>query len=410
MRCLTLTLVAVVTAALICSNERCGYHCPHATKCMRHPLCYGQGDDCLKRTRAAAPPRNATYAPADDAANFIEWRSSGDAARCRRARCGAVAPYGRRASKPDDLFRRYATFAGELLVVTPHKGASKYIKSMFASAYGCVFDVGSAKGEEVHCGDEGKIDAAVTLAVVVRDPVDRALAMYNHFVGDGALESICARVGEAAASNGSHSFRASPPNPPKGFKVDRAAVAAAKLPRLEAWLACVAATLADVGRTRYGIEFRHFQPDVRYAFASEAAVVGRVERLGDLVAALAAKLPRLNASLAPGGGGTWPEPWLADTGARAAYERIRHADEVTYEKGHDRQIWGVTRCDLAADPAAANRFDAAIRRAYATDYACFGAVLPVPSESDAASDGAGGASPCAAYAEGRAVKIGRAHV
>ena len=355
--------LVAVAAGMHCSEELCGYRCTKNEKCRPNRDCIGVGAACTGASASTlgdvACDFNATSANAT-----VEWRTLADEARCRAARCATIA---RKSSRPP-LFERYATFADELLVVTPHKGASKYIRAMFARLYGCTPRRQPGLGEIDVC-DNGPGDAARrkvpwTVAAVVRDPVDRAVAMFNQFVGDGNLDRLCAKAGRNATGFSAPRLRTG-----AGFYRAPAALRAA---RFRAWIDCVGPTIRDHGHFQSGIEFRHFQPATRYAYGAEADVVGRVEHLGDLVAALAPRLPKLNASLAVAGT-IAIDPWLADD--------ARPKDRGKFDKGHDvSNLWGVHRCDLARSAEAA-AIHGAIRAAYATDWTCFGGVYPASRDA-----------------------------
>ena len=79
--------------------------------------------------------------------------------------------------------------------MTPHKAGGKYAKEMFARAYGCAPTRAPGDREVVMCGDDGKVRRNMTVVLLVREPLDRALAQYNHLIGDARskLEAVCAK-------------------------------------------------------------------------------------------------------------------------------------------------------------------------------------------------------------------------
>ena len=346
------SVVAIVVAAgahdyvhaMHCSETMCGYRCTrNERRCRYSHDCEGVGAACAADCSFDAE-RNAT--------TTVEWRTVADETRCRAARCATIATKGR-----PPLFERYATFADELLVVTPHKGASKYIKAMFARLYGCDLERQPGHNEIDFCGSPPT--RPLTVAMVVRDPLDRAVAMYNHFLGNSGLENVCAHA------NATKGWRV----PPTLARKEGGEVAT-RVARFKAWIDCVGPAVRDHGTFLDGIEFRHFQPATRYAYSAEADVVGRVEHLGALVDALAAKLPRLNATVdRQRRRGVTIDPWLDDETHRQKEDRGK------YDRAHDLLPWGVHRCDLARS-ADARAIGDAVRATYATDFSCFGAVLP----------------------------------
>ena len=99
---------------------------------------------------------------------------------CHSARCASLPPSKlakREAVEP--LWDRWTIFQDELLVVTPHKAASNYVKSMFARAYGCAPVPVNRNRETLACGNHTAKPWDLPRAVVVRDPLDRVIAMYN---------------------------------------------------------------------------------------------------------------------------------------------------------------------------------------------------------------------------------------
>ncbi|KAH8073486.1 hypothetical protein JL721_2786 [Aureococcus anophagefferens] len=384
-----LLLLAVAVAAKPapnCSDAKCGVACAWtagAERCHPQRLCLDAGAACAVKAKrlerltgyaanqsaeekACAPPPPPARVPA------IARRSDADARRCRVARC-ARANFTRKAAT-DDLFQRYATYRAELAVVTPHKAGGKYAKEMFARAYGCAPTRAPGDREVVMCGDDGKVRKNMTVVLLVREPLDRALAQYNHLIGDARskLEAVCAK--------GSYPLTAD----------ERLAYAKGSTPGDDArrlaflrWLRCLEPNVPDAAREPDGIEYRHFQPASRYAYAAEADFVGRVERLGDVMAALAAVAPRLNASLDDAS--RRPDPWLFD-GEKQDAEKQRGGSRkeqhkaLDYVRAHELQAWGVQRCDLGDDAAAA---EAKVSAFYATDFDCFGDLLPRYEAADA---------------------------
>ena len=378
-----------------CSQVRCGEACTRGEaqkgRCWPSHACRGVGEACAAEAARAAERDNRS-APLwrTTSPRFFGWNASScvgaerswpplarrdgaDFAACAAARCATVRHHrSGRIGKP--LFQRWATFRGELAVVSPHKAGSKYVRDSFARAYNCT--IGRAK-EIAACGDDGVVRPGMKKVVVVRDPVDRAVAMYNHFcVSEGAfgLEPVCRGLLDADELR---IFGAGDDS--------RSSDAAARVHRFEKFLECVGPHVRDLGELRGGIQFRHFQPAARYAHAADADVVGRVEALADLLDDLAESLPVLRRSLAEDPDRA-PDPWLGDvekvailvnrTGAHKASgspdDAARGAD------GHDIHPWSVHRCDLP--PTA----EATIRDLYATDWACFGAVFPATPPRDEA--------------------------
>lgn len=295
-------------------------------------------DDCSFGPTAAPQPG---CDEARAARPFVD-RCAADVDACERALCA----YG----DVKDLALRYATFRDELLVVTPHKAGSRYVTDTFASIYNCtlkkhwygeVRSCGEARGDP-EVGDMEKYETVV----VVRDPVDRVLASYNHVAAPGTLQAFC---------RGDHPYTTRLRPPPS---LDE------RLRKFAAFLGCIA-SVRDLGKVRRGIEWRHVQPFARYAFAATAPSVARVEALGDVVRKLAARLPVLGAAVASGAA-EGLAPWLSDA------ER-EDAAPVHWIRGSAESSWALRRCEVLASNASLVN---AIRRLYDADWTCFGAVLP----------------------------------
>jgi len=302
------------------------------------------------------------------------------------------------------LFPRFTLFGPEeLLLVTPHKTGSKYGRAMFARAYNCSLE--KVNGEVYLCGYgdayashwsmnrkkkevvlEAKLrKATLHVAVLLRDPLDRALSMYNHFGADSdlGLENHCCAdnplgLGEPAFffSNFGHG--------PKSYSE--------KLSRFERWLSCLG-RLTDSSLLTRALSWRHFQPANRYVLANEADTIGRVEDLAPLVEFLSQRLPILKSQLQPGGRGSRPEPWMSNPADRIdafssqedsvplqikAKHRNRKKSapaEAQWIAGHEwANPWSITRCELDGQVQA--RVEARLNFLYSTDWDCFGSVLP----------------------------------
>lgn len=297
-------------------------------------------------------------AKCDDAAVVRPFatRTSADIARCRAARCatGAVR----------NLALRFTTFENELLVATPHKAGSRYVVESLAQLYNCTL-ARRWYGEARRCGesDADPVDVSRYFVVaVVRDPVERVVASYDHVAAPGTLQRFCQR--NESLSDAERAYYASKPGDHIGR--DR------RVDKFVRWLGCLG-RVRDLGRLSAGLEFRHVQPFARYAFAAEASVVARVEALDGVARYLAGRLPILRARAARPGV-EWPSPWLSAAN-RSKLDR-EALEGVHYMRGSQaRSPWSLTACDLAKSDAS-EAAEASIRRLFATDWACFGDVLP----------------------------------
>ena len=310
----------------------------------------------------------------------VEWRSNETKMRCAAARCASLEGSEHEAG---ELYDRWAIFMDEVVVISPHKGGSKYCRESFARAYGC--DGVDASREVTSCGGAEQPltrERAQNLlkVLVVRDPVDRVIAMYNHLV---ASPSRMARAGLEHVCNGSLSLKERHEFAMESPSSNNASMRAL---RFQKFLACIV-RVKDVAHLAKGLYFRHFQPAARYAFAAEADVVGRVEDLGALLEALVPRLSKLRASLL--NASRWPDAWLGDREkvdaeigrihdlglSRRGAKLGKHAgktkrpttefvDATPYTRGNDLHPWSVHRCEVAAEvrPAASRRPSSRERR------------------------------------------------
>ena len=311
------------------------------------------------------------------------------------------------------FFPRFTVFGpDELILVTPHKTGSKYSRSMFARAYNCSIE--RVNGEVYLCGhgdshlrhwtggrtrhevilEAKKRKSNIHVAVLLRDPLDRLLSMYNHFGANSAsgLEEHCCADNPLASKEPAYFF-SKYGHGPKSFSEKKA--------RFVRWLSCLG-RLTDSNQLTRALSWRHFQPVSRYALADDADTIGRVEDLTLLVDYLGQRLPILKSRLQRGGGGSRPEPWMsdpvnrvqtiaaqldgADKSALLKYKpkhRLRKEDpplETKWIAGHEwANKWSISRCELRKEFQL--QVESWLKFLYSSDWGCFGGVLP-PIEAE----------------------------
>lgn len=207
---------------------------------------------------------------------------------------------------------RYTIYYDELLVITPHKAGSRYVTHSFATIYNCTLK--NFPGCEVRTcmpyGAKSKFDAMLKkksrnhhylnehfrisiesgelfVVITLRDPIERAISMYNHFCTESKFPSvqpplICAKSCKWNNALGHE------------YDEDRKRIPSIqiRLLRFVRWTECMIKKKSFSTLLK-----RHFTPASEYNLVDEARIFGRTEDLGSLINNLTHRLPILETKM-----------------------------------------------------------------------------------------------------------------
>jgi len=275
--------------------------------------------------------------------------------------------------------RRFTIYDDELLVITPHKAGSRHVKTSLAAIYNCTSrkileemnqcvsnDMSSkfSKSFQPHKIREFEDTLQsnihkMLVVLILRDPVDRAIAMYNHFCAES--KPIDQRIN---ATNFTPYAICG-----KGclwrdilwveYNENRKKIPSIedKIKRFLAWIECATTDMKSFPQ----IYQRHFTPAADYNLIDKVQLLGRAEELGALIDILAQRLPILGTQVSNGA----PKPQSFTTISPGTHiEKTRN-----YRNSASLNKWAVFRCYMT--PEASRR----VRSLYSIDYRFFGDIL-----------------------------------